>query len=165
MDINQFKSLLSEEKYQVFLFSCPACFPFSFARHTWFVVYRDGDISRWEIFWRPQKWEKRWGHLHKDFYEPTQGIARSMFSEKNLWRKVRVLGKVEGGEGSLAKKILDLIESSPKNYPFNNRYSLLGPNSNTYPQWIINHFPSSGLKLSWNSLGKNRIPEIRFGKC
>ena len=159
--MNQFEILFGKEKYQIFLFSCPACFPFSFARHTWFVVCRDGDISRWEIFWRPQKWEKRWGHLHKDFYRPVQGIARFIFSEKILYKKVRLLGKVEGGEDSLAQQMAELIEASPRIYPFNYEYSLIGPNSNTYSQWIIDRFPSSGLKLSWNSLGKNRVPAPR----
>jgi len=40
--------------------------------------------------------------------------------------------------------------------PFRNEYKIYpGPNSNTFIQWVLNHFPNSGLKLPRNAFGKN----------
>jgi hypothetical protein len=97
----------------------------------------------------------RWGHLHKDFYDPAQGISKYIFSNKYLWESVELLGYVEGDEQSIAGQMADLVESSPQAYPYCLKYSLLGPNSNTYVQWVLNQFPQSGLRLPWNCFGKN----------
>jgi len=151
-----FEKLIKKDKYQVFLFACPANLPFFFATHPWFVVNKKGELSRWEIFWRPEKWDKRWGHLHKDFYpRPEQGIEVFPFSRKYFWGNGKLLGCVEGDEASIARRMADFIEQSPKQYPYCGRYAYTGPNSNTYVQWIISHFPESGFKLPWNSFGKN----------
>jgi hypothetical protein len=154
----EFEKLVKPDRYQVFLFTCPATMPFAFATHPWFVVNRKGTISRWEIFWRPQDWIFRWGHLHKDFYSPTQGIEMFFFSDKHFWKRSEIVGAIEGTEGSLAQKMADRIEASPDAYPFCNRYAISGPNSNTYIQWALNQFPESGMCLPWNAIGKN------FGK-
>lgn len=61
---------------------------------------------------------------------------------------------IEGDEGSLAAKMAEFIERSPETYPFKNQYRFRGPNSNTYAQWILNHFPETGMALSWNAFGK-----------
>ncbi len=151
----KFENLLKKDKYQVFLFSCPATLPFSFGCHPWFVTNRRGVISRWEIFWRPQPdWQLRWGHLHKNFYSPTQGISKFFFSEKYFWATSSLLGLIEGDENSIAHEMLEFIENSPNKYPHCNQYSLAGPNSNTYVQWILDHFPKSDLVLPWNAFGK-----------
>ena len=155
MDKAQLKKLITKDKYQVFLFACPATMPLSFALHPWFVVNRKGIISRWEVFWIPQEWKTRWGHLHKNFYSPLQGIAKFFFTEKYLWGNGRLLGYVEGDSGSLASQMADFIENSPQSYPYCHTYSLKGPNSNTYVQWVLNKFPQSNLCLPWNSFGKN----------
>ena len=62
---------------------------------------------------------------------------------------------VEGEEGSLAQNMADFIEVSNKNYPYCYGYSLIGPNSNTYVQSVLDRFPESRMQLSWNALGKN----------
>ena len=147
--------LLKNDRYQVFLFTCPATLPFSFSCHPWFVVNRRGVVSRWEVFWRPQEWEARWGHLHKDFYTPLQGIAKFLFTEKYLWGEVTLLGGIEGEENSLAARMAECIENSPHTYPYCYTYSLPGPNSNTYVQWVLDQFPESGMQLPWNAFGKH----------
>jgi hypothetical protein len=151
-----FQKLLKSEKYQVFLFTCPATMPFSIGTHPWFVVNRKGTISRWEIIWRPEKWNMRWGHLYKDFYpRPEQGIEVFPLSRKYFWGNGKLLGCLEGDEGSLAHKISDTIASTPSIYPYCDSYSVTGPNSNTYVQWVLNQFPDSGLKLPCNAFGKH----------
>ena len=93
--------------------------------------------------------------MHKDFYTPSQGIAKWWFTEKYTWGPGKLLGYVEGDEQSLAGQMAGLIESSPQEYPYCDTYSLKGPNSNSYVQWVLNHFPHSGLRLPWNCFGKN----------
>lgn len=149
--------LLKPDQCQVFLFTCPAASPFGFARHPWFVINRKGKLSRWEVFWRQEEGAARWGHLHKDFYAPTQGIAKYIFSKKHFRKDVRLLGYVEG---NLAERMADLIESSTQSYPYLHHYSLKGPNSNTYAQWVIDRFPESNLKLPWNSFGKGAVQAL-----
>ena len=158
MDEDKFKLLLKADLYQVFLFSCPATLPYSFASHPWFVVNKKGTVSRWEIFWRP--WFGhifRWGYLHKDFYTPTQGVEMFFLSEKHFWGPGTLRGYVEGGEGSMAQRMAAFIENSGETYPHCQTYSLLGPNSNTYIQWVLDHFPESKLGLPWNSFGKKKV--------
>ncbi len=154
MTEENFSKLLKPGEYQVFLFTCPATLPLSFVRHPWFVVNRIGKITRWEIFWRSPKWETSWGHLYKDYHAPTEGIAKYFFSEKYLWQKgIKLVGYAEG---ELARQMAEVIESSPETYPYCYRYSLVGPNSNTYVEWVLKKFPDAKLRLPWNSLGKNK---------
>jgi hypothetical protein len=40
------------------------------------------------------------------------------------------------------------------NYKYKNQYKLLGPNCNTYIQWIINKFPQAKIKLPFLAIGK-----------
>lgn len=154
MSGKEFQKLVKEDKYQVFLFDCPANLPFSFARHTWFVSIKKGIISRWEILFRKNVTGASWGHLHLNFLLPFQGIETLPFSQKYLWSS-RLLGYIEGGEESTAARMVEFIEKSSEKYPYCNRYLLIGPNSNTYVQWILNKFPENNVKLSWNSFGKN----------
>lgn len=155
MDESEFKKLVKPDSYQVFLFTCPATFPYSFARHPWFVVNRKGVLSRWEIFWRPAYPHLlRWGHLHKDFYPPLQGIEKYFLSHEHFWKTISLVGCVEGGEGSLAHEMAKYIEDSGETYPYCREYSLKGPNSNTYVQWVLNRFPDCTIRLPWNAIGK-----------
>jgi len=146
----EFAYLIKNDQYQVFLFSSLATIPFCFVRHPWFVVNRKGVLSRWEIFWEPRRSQTSWGHLHKDFYPPEQGIEMFFVSSKYFWPG-RLDSFIEGGEDSLAHQMADMIENSPEAYPRWNIYSLLGPNSVTYGQWPLDRFPESGMRLPWNS--------------
>lgn len=151
MTSSELEKMVDKNSYQLFLVTCPAGFPFGFFRHPWFVLNNKGILSRYEVFWIPQKIENRWGHLHKDFYPPFQGISQIPFTEKYFWKNLDLRGVVKG-EG--AQKMIEFIESSPKIYPSIEKYALLGINSNTYVQWVIDHFPESKLTLPWNSPGK-----------
>lgn len=160
----QFLSLLKNDQFQVLLFTSPAVLPFSFATHPWLVVNRKGHISRFGIAIKKNvstehifgviNNQESWGHIHKNKFPPFHGIWISPFSKKHFW-KPKLVGSIEGGENSLAEKMATFIENSGDTYPFKERYSLFGPNSNTYVQWILNHFPESGMHLPWNAFGKN----------
>jgi hypothetical protein len=152
-----FYSKINKEKYQITLFTCPASFPVMFARHSWLVINRKGEISRWEVFTKPPHTKTSWGHVVKDFYMPFQGINIFFFSQAYLWSNIRLEGFVEGDKNSLAHRMADFVVDSYEEYPYLSEYSLLGPNSNTYIQWILNKFPEASLSLPWNSFGKGKI--------
>ena len=154
MKSERFEKLIVKNKYQVFLFTCPATIPFHIARHPWFVMNKKGIVSRWEVFWSPSRNKTSWGHLHKDFFPPFQGIEMLFYPDTIYWPFVRLRGVVEGEEGSLAHRMADYIEASASTYPYAHQYRLRGPNSNTYIQWILDKFPDSKLHLPWNAFGK-----------
>ncbi len=145
------QKLLVKDSYQVFLVASPASLPVSFGIHPWFVLNKKGDISRFEIVWQKNLGEPSWGYLYKNLYAPVEGLPVLFFFQEFYW-KSRMLGVVEG---PLAEKMIDFIEKSPSVYQYCYTYSLLGPNSNTYAQWVIDHFPESNFSLPSNAFGKN----------
>jgi hypothetical protein len=153
MNEKKFKGLIKKDKYQVFLFISKCKIPLIFASHPWFVISKKGKLSRWEILRAPGCCKTSWKHLHLNFLPPTIGL--NIFSKKiNYNWKSKFLGSIEGDANSFVKKMIDVIEDSPKEYIFNKKYSLFGPNSNSYIQWILDKFPESNLKLPFNSFGK-----------
>lgn len=147
----EFYKLINKEKYQVFILTSPAPFPFSFARHPWFVLSKKGQLSRWEVIHRNINHSARWGQLYMDLFSPLQGIEVVLFLKKYFW-KSKLLGQIEG---EVAEKIAKFIESSPTSYSHSYNYHFFGPNSNTYAQWVLNNFPEVKIKLPWNCFGKN----------
>jgi len=143
---------LDKEKYQVFLFVSPSNIPFNFASHPWFVINKRGSTSRWEVLFRKIiKHKTSWGHLYMNFFPLFSGIEILPLYQKYFW-KGKLLGKIEG---EIAKQIAEFIENSPTVYPYCDKYSLVGPNSNTFAQWVLSNFPEFKIELPWNSFGKN----------
>jgi hypothetical protein len=153
---NDFQKLVKPEGYQVFLFTCPVSIPLNFASHPWFVCVKNGEISRWEVRFEKNNANPFIGkHLHFNSLPPFSGIEMiQLLPKKFLW-KANLLGYMEGDEKSSTKKIIDFIESSPENYLYRDQYSFIGPNSNSYAQWVLNNFPDFKISLPWNSFGKN----------
>lgn len=140
-------------KYQASLYYSRAHMPFWFASHCWIVINNNGVVSRWEVLFRKHACPTSWGNLHKNYLPPNVGIEIIPYYLKYLW-KGYLIGSIEGDENSTAQKLVNFVENSYLNYPFRDRYFFIGPNSNTYPQWIINHFPEFKINLPWNSFGK-----------
>lgn len=152
MKSNNYQNLIDPAKYQVFLFKSKANFPFVFAVHPWFVINKKGEVSRWEVLYSKNfKIEKSWGHLYKNLLPPFQGLNIFTFISKPVYNS-KLVGMVEG---ELAIQMIDLIENMSTDYPYINRYNILGPNSNTFVNYVINKFPESKMKLPWNAFGKN----------
>ena len=150
-NFQEFENLINKDKYQVFIFSCPVNLLVGFARHPWFVLNKKRKTSRWEIMWFK---EVNGTYLHKNTQFLFQDFYISFFIKKYFW-KAKLLAYIEGNENSVAQKAIEFIEDSRKNYPYCNKYSfIIGPNSNTYAQWVLNRFPEFNIKLSWNFIGK-----------
>ncbi len=150
MNKKEFAKLINKNKYQVFLFTCTCRFPINFARHPWFVINNKGKISRWEILKKVNQCKTSWKHLHLNLHEPTESLKNFSAIDGNS----KLVKFITGDINSTAYKMIKLIESSPIKYKFNNNYSLTGPNSNSYAQWILNHFKEFRAKLPFNSFGK-----------
>ena len=148
-----YEKLLHKNKYQVFLFTCPASVPFVFARHPWFVVNQKGKVSRWEILHETNRCKSSWQHLHKNLFPTFSGIEVFANNGRWLW-KPRLEGFIEGDNTSAAAKMASFIVNSHKNYPLYSYYRYPGPNSSTYGQWILNNFPDFKAKLPFNAIGK-----------
>lgn len=152
-----FSKMLKTGVYQVFLFSCPAVFPLSiFFNHSWFVCSKNFKVSKWEVRFEINKKNQKSGrHLHFNTSSPFIGTSiipyvRNFF----LWRP-RLVKYVEGGSSSLAGKMYDFIENSGNNYKYRDEYWAIGPNCNTYAQWVLDEFPEFDVKLSGRFIGKN----------
>ena len=144
--------MIRKDLYQVFLLTAPAT-PWVFAQHPWFVVNKKGDVSRWEVVAISRDRYAHWGHIHKDILPPFQGIGMLLPLSKPSWNAT-LAGMLEGDEDSPAHRMITFIEASAYSYPHRERYWLLGPNSNTYVQRILDQFPESGMRLPWNAIGK-----------
>lgn len=149
--MNKAEKLFNKKKYQVFLMSCPANLPFSFASHNFFVLNEKGKLTRWEA----GVWNKRdannWGHLHRNLYPTFGGIRIFAFVGPAWLWKARVLKVVDG---ELAERMIQSINNTPKTYPYCYKYHYTGINSNSYIQWIMDQFPEFNKKLPWNAIGK-----------
>jgi len=124
--------------------------PFSIARHPWFVVNKCGNVSRWEVLTLPDQTDTSWGHIHKDAFPPFQGIRVLPFPPRWHW-PTRIHGKPSG---SLAKNIIATTRAALNTYPYRDKYKLLGPNSNTYAQWVLDQHPEFAATLPGNAVGK-----------
>jgi hypothetical protein len=155
MNAEKFEKLIDKNKFQVFVFISPAWLPICFADHSWLVVNRMGNISRWEVlFQNKRKDGTDFGHLHKNFFLPWQGIEIIPLFKKILWPS-KLLIILDNFNNPEVEKLVNIVENSGRIYPYWNKYFLTGPNSNTYVQWILNRFPELKIKLPWNAFGKN----------
>jgi Protein of unknown function (DUF3750) len=155
MQKKYFDKLLKPDGYQIFLLICPASIPCNFAAHPWFVCVKNGEISRWEVrFEKNDLSPESAKHLQINSLPPFSGIEKLFFLQKKLLWHAKLLGYIEGGDDSLAKKIYDFIIDSSQNYPWRDIYGLFGPNSNTFAQWVLDHFPEFKVSLPWNCVGK-----------
>ncbi len=157
--MNDFETLINPEKYQVFLMACRCRLPVSFAYHMWFVINKKGVTARYEVLIEEEPGILHWGHLHKDALPLFRGFGLLETNGKQIWPS-KFLGSVEGDEGSLAQKMIEKIESTKDIYPYLHHYRLLGPNSNTYIQWVLAQFPESQLKVPWTAFGAGFKVEV-----
>ena len=160
MKEEEFKKLVNKEKYQVFLFSSNMPFPISFAVHTWFVINRKGKIFRFDFGHMGGSPDKKWGLVIRNTYPPTTGVISIMgmkvkATEHSKRNPSKLLEVIEGEEDSMADKMSKFILEKSKDYPHKDKYQkYAGANSNSFIQWIIDHFPESKFKLPFNAFGK-----------
>ncbi|GEM_PF-540604 len=147
---NKSKIPIDPEKCQVFLMHCPVTLPLQFASHPWFVCNDRGAVSRWEVLDRKNEHNESWGYIHRDYFPIESGIEIVPLMRKEPLWKGELLVTIEGNQ---AKRMIDLLKKSPNQYPYRDTYSLVGINSNTYAQWVLDHFDDIDVSLPINSIG------------
>ncbi len=140
--------------HQIWLMSSPLPFPVNLlAVHCWLVVSAtSGGLERWEVWQKPNLCKNSWGHVHLNLFPPDQGIIKLPipFSLKNCW-PVTIAGYCEGNAG---EKIITFLKSQAPDYPCKDNYHYLGPNSNSFIQWVLHNTSVSELILPPKALGK-----------
>lgn len=141
---------IDETKLQVFLCSCPANFPFWFAKHLWFEVNDHGTLTRYEILFYTQiTADSTRQHLFTNAFKHFQGIEVFPFLSLIHWPA----SILKCFEGSLAVELADVLEKSLHRYPHKEIYVLSGPNSNTYVQWVFNQLSTNQTQLPKQAIG------------
>lgn len=113
------------------------------ALHHWYVIWQpSAPPERWEIWQTPNLGANSWGHLHQNLMSWDCGVGNGPSWLVTEW------------VGSKAIELLDILRTSPHNYPHTHQYLYFpGPNSNTYAQWILKQ-SGSPHPLSWRAVGK-----------
>jgi hypothetical protein len=93
------------------------------ASHSWFAT-KEADQEHWER-WEIWHHADKGRHLRKNLMDPEDGVGAG---------GVKLIAE---SSGPAAQSILTVISESQTRYPCRDRYFVLGPNSNTYPQWIL----------------------------
>lgn len=138
---------------RVFLLDSRLPFPIAFARHAWFVIQRGEELHRWE-FGKFQLGRQPGGFgLHHNILPPFAGLVRRVGAGAQGKRHPAVL-RAFAERPDTAQALAHFIETRSREYPGLQRYHYLGPNSNTYVQWVLNQFPELDWQLPWNAFGK-----------
>ncbi|MCP4755893.1 MAG: DUF3750 domain-containing protein [Proteobacteria bacterium] len=142
--------------YQLWLLYSPLPRPLHLlALHCWLVVKAPNGIpSRWEVWQNSSCCASSWGHVHRDLFPPGQGIVRDFWpgGRRRHW-EARIGGYMEG---EAAEGMVRFVCDRAEDYPCRDRYfPWPGPNSNTFVQWVLNHFPGQTLRLPRKSLGSS----------
>ncbi len=122
------------------LYSAPIPNIEAIATHAWFVVKSAEATSfdRWELW---QTAGGPYGHLRRNLQAPESGVgANGAFVVAELI-------------GPAAEPVVDFITDRSPTYPCRNTYFFLGPNSNTYAQWVLDN-------TGWNA----ELPATAIGK-
>lgn len=147
-----------DDCYQVFVLDTPIYLPLSMFRHAFIVTNDHGKLTRWEVLFRRFDIPVRWGYVHQDFLHPWRGLDYfpiSFFGHQRVFDP-RCLGVVQGdGETSLAGRMVTFMHDHASDYEYKSRYNaVLGPNSNSFVQWFLDHFPDANIELPALAVGR-----------
>ncbi len=115
------------------------------AVHCWFAAYdpADGRWHRWEVWQTKGKDRNSWGHVRKDSVHIDAGVGGGAYEILDEWR------------GDQARALLTALDATRTDYEGRDRYiAWPGPNSNTYPVWVLNQANVSS-KLHPLALGQH----------
>ena len=136
--------LTQEDEPAVRLYASPIPRIENIAIHSWLVTYdpEDGAVDRWELWQEPDVGGISYGHVHNNLFSPEAGLGSG---------EPFVIAELIGAE---ARAVIEFIEQESPFYPCMDVFFLLGPNSNTYLQWVLD---STGwdAELPASAIGKN----------
>ena len=146
-DQTQFAPLtevIQEDEPAVRLYASPIPLIESIAIHGWFVTYDpdDGAVDRWELWQAPDVGGISFGHVHNNLSSPETGLGN---------QEAFIIAELIGPE---ARAVIEFIEQQSPFYPCRDAYFLLGPNSNTYLQWVLDN-TGWDVELPPSAIGKD----------
>lgn len=153
MTETELHTLIKKDRYQVFLLCSRVPLPLPVGMHGWFVINIKGEVHRWEFGQFINSPHKYGIGLLKDFFKLTIGMNKYAWKPHPRWDS-KLLQVIEGDEDSQAAYLAKFINERSEEYPYKSRYFLLGPNSNTYLQWVLSKFPKAGISLPSDAIGK-----------
>lgn len=151
-----------DDHYTVSIYTSPLSFPLWFVVHTHFVTEHNGIINRYELSGHITKQRRTAiaGHIFKNILPPTTGLfiwgATSPVTGWGPRWQAKLHSTITGDKQSPAYQLFSFIENGEfLQYPDRDKYRMVaGPNSNTFPQWVLDQVPDTGLTLPWNAWGK-----------
>ena len=147
--------------YTVSVYTTPMSLPLSFTCHSWVEVSHNDHCERFDFWAYPgfKTANANHGYVYKDIFPNHLGTTVSPFVRVDNIAK-RQTGKIvstkTGRAGSDVQKLYTKIKASAFLYPLHSTYNMiLGPNCNSYTQWLLQLVPEVGLTLPWYAWGKN----------
>ena len=142
------------DQFQVAIMYSRVSLPLPPASHVWFIINDHGALSRYEgLDLRHKRIDNLGGYIFQDYFPPDVGMPVWITRKTPTWRAY-TLSVIEGDQ---AEQLAQILRDSLRDYPHKN-YRLLGPNSNTYAQWVLDTAGLSDIKLPVTAVG------ARFGK-
>lgn len=145
--------------YLVRVYATPMSFPLNFTVHTWIEISNGIQTERYDLWGYPGLHKTpTQGYIYKDIFPNHLGTTLSPFANVNNVSKRqtgKVVSEMYGETGTIAHTTYTAIKNHALNYQYAQTYNmLLGPNCNTYTQWLLDLTPGTSLKLPWNAWGK-----------
>jgi hypothetical protein len=149
---------MSTNHWKFQIYASPLPFPLNTALHTWIITTSpDGTSQRYEVFHYKNYQNPHLGYLHQNSIKNEIGLKQYPWNEKKRYTGQK-LYEIQGNEGSLAHTIVHFVEKNTQTYAQKSQYNMfLGPNCNTFTQWILKEFPETIVKLPWNAYSGNDI--------
>jgi hypothetical protein len=123
------------------------------AVHHHFLTFdsAEGRWHRWDLWQHADRGGTSWGHVHRDLLSPASGVGGEPPVTVREWR------------GDEARALLRALDRSSE-YPYRGRYlAWPGPNSNTYPAWVLREAGVS-CDMDPRSLGSNYLGRVGVGR-
>jgi len=101
------------------------------------------------------------GNVYKNLLSARTGFLL-WYQNKKWWKdnapgrrwRTTLCSTSVGSDGSPAERLYKFIEEGGlKTYTKEYRF-IIGPNSNTFTQWVVDQVPECKLRLPWNAWGK-----------
>lgn len=150
---NEIKKLINKDTNQLFVFSSHVALPLSIARHLWIVISVKGKLHRYEVlrskYFVVNEECVRDGHVYRDVLPLTSGLGiYHVFGDYKYDSRLEHVIELDNSIN------FEEINSKLFDYKCKNKYSLIGPNSNTYVKWALGVLNHEDISLPWNAFGK-----------
>lgn len=151
----------SNSPYIVRVYATPMSFPLNFTFHTRIEISGNDQTERYDLWAYPglKTSSKNQGYIYKDIFPDHLGttfspLANTDFLEKR--QSGKILYEISSSRNVLATELYKKIQAQAFAYPYAETYKMImGPNCNTYTQWLLDLIPELKVKLPWYAWGKN----------